>query len=145
MKKNFFLLIVNILLFDSCLMIDPKPQCIEIENCTDSTIYVYYSFNDSLEESRSIQLFKKYRYAGTDKYISPDYRINAFSVGGIGITGRESLLNKCKDKKIRLFFIKEETLRNKTWTEICKQQIYIKKKTLNIEELKKSNWVIEYP
>lgn len=144
MKKLFFLLII-IMIFDGCLLIDPKPKFIEVENCTDSVIYVYYSFKDSLEKSRSIELFKKYRYAGVDKYISPDYRINAFSFGGIGITGRESLLNESTDKIIRLFFIKEETIRNKTWDEICEQQIYIKKITLSVEELEKANWIVEYP
>ncbi len=145
MKKLFLLLVVNIILVNSCLVIDPKPKYIEIENCTDSAIYVYYSFKDSLEESRSIELFKKYRHAGIDKYISPDYRINAFSTGGIGITGRESLLNESADKKIRLFFIKEETMRNKTWDYICKHQIYIKKMTFSSEELKKINWSVKYP
>lgn len=143
MKKLFFLLII-IMLFDGCLVTDPKPKSIEVENCTDSAIYVYYSFKDSLERGRSIELFTKYKYAGVDKYISPDYRINAFSFGGIGIAGRESLLNKSTDKNIRLFFIKEETMKNKTWDEICKHQNYTKKMTLSLEELEKDNWIVEY-
>ncbi len=60
--------------------------------------------------------------------ISPGYRVNAYSWGGIvgfGTPKKQEIT--CKDNKLRLYFIKEITMRTKTWEEICKNQ-YMKKR-----------------
>lgn len=143
--KRLMLFILPFVFYSCLFTYDPPEKAIEVKNYTDSAIYVYYSFTDSIELSRQLALFQNNRYAGTDNIISPDYRVDAYNSRGIGTIGRESLVNKSKDKKLRLFFIKEETMRTRTWEEICKKQICAKKRTLTVDDLRKTNWVVKYP
>lgn len=143
MKKNIVFLFIPF--FCGCLISDPPPKSILIRNSTDSAIYVYYSFNDSIESSRELVLFENNRYGGTDNFYSPNYRVNAYSIGGIGITGRKKLVDCSRDKKLRLFFINEVTMREKSWKQICESQIYSKKVILSVSELKRLDWIVEYP
>jgi hypothetical protein len=89
---------------------------------------------------------------GTDAYghkmkdtIAPYYRINAYSWGGItGLGTPKKKETTCKDNKLRLYFIKEITMRTKTWEEICKNGLYVKKMILSQQELDSLNWRITY-
>lgn len=141
-------LILSILPFVLCgclFTYDPPQKGIAVKNYTDSAIYVYYSFTDSIELNRKLTLFEVYYYNNSKHIVTPNYRIDAYNSRGIGTTGRESLVNQSQDKKLRLFFIKEETMRTKTWERICERQIYAKKKTLTVKDLEKTNWIVRYP
>ncbi len=60
-----------------------------------------------------------------ERYYSAGYRINAYSWGSIRVLGTQKRQETgCKDNKLRLYFIKEITMRTKTWEEISKDQLY---------------------
>jgi hypothetical protein len=77
--------------------------------------------------------------------IAPSYRINAYSwgsIGGLGTPNKQE--TECKDNKLKLYFIKEITMRTKTWEEICKDQLYEKRVILTQQQLDNLNWRITY-
>ena len=139
MKK----VLIALIFFCSCVY-DPPRKSIEVINQTDSAIYIYYSLDDSIDLSRKLVLFESILNDGIETIYSPDYRVNAHSIGGIGTTGRESLVNESNDRRLRLFFIKEKTMREKKWEDICDKHLYEKKMTLSVQELKSCNWVVKY-
>ena len=114
-------LIISVLLvsFISCVYDSPQ-KGIRICNVSDSAIYVTYSLTDSFPSDRELTLFQKECYNDSCHIVSPDYRINAHCSGGIAISGREELVNEAKDGKLRIFFIKEKTIRENTWEDISK-------------------------
>lgn len=144
MKKGILIYIISLILY-SCVYDPPQEKGIRFYNNSDSAIYVQYSFTDSLIISNNLTLFDNFGSKVTDHLVSPCYRLNAFSVGFLKRHGRKSLVYKSKDKKLRLFFIKEKTMRTKTWVEICSKQIYVKRMVLTLKDLERTNWNVIYP
>jgi hypothetical protein len=136
--KKLILLILPLLLCD-CVYDPPRKEDkgIQIRNNNDSAIYVYYSFTDSIQKERKLTLFGIEYYNNIKHIESPYYRINAYTTGTIGNP-------KSNESRINLFFITEETMRKKTWTEIYKKQLYTKKMRINVSDLAKTNSIIEY-
>lgn len=130
--------------FISCSLFDSEQGAINIYNNTDSAVYITYSCSDSICLSPQLVLFDTIVNNGRETIISPNYRVNAYSYGGIGTTGRKNLINDCIDKRLRLFFIKEETLKNFSWNDIFIWQLYEKKVILTIDEMEKTDWTVTY-
>jgi len=143
MNRRLSILIL-ISTLNSCSLIDSKQETIIIYNNTDSAVYIYYSCSDSIYLTPKLVLFDTIVINGREKINSPNYRVNAYSYGGIGTTGRKILINNCADKKLRLFFIKEETMINNTWNDIYNWQLYEKKVFLTIYEMEQNDWTVTY-
>jgi hypothetical protein len=141
--KKYFIIVFLLVTFPKC-MYDPPRHGISVLNYTGSAIYVSYSLNDSINSNNKLELFETYNYNNSKHIVSPHYRIDACNIGSIGVSGREELLNESPDKKIRLFFISEKTMRSKTWKEIINKKEYIKKVTISIDDLKNKNWMVRY-
>ena len=56
----------------------------------------------------------------------------------------KNVTKKCKDKKIRFFFILESTMREYNWEEIYKYQMYEKKLMFTEIGLWMNDWVVVY-
>ena len=77
--------------------------------------------------------------------IAPNYRINAYSWGEINVFGTpEKPHIDCDDNKLRLYFIKEATMRTKSWEEIYRNQLYEKKIILTQKQLDNLCWKVTY-
>jgi len=132
------------LLFSKCFLgLGPK-KGIHVFNNTDSTFYIAFSFNDSLRSYWPLVYYEEVNIDNVMHKRYPCYRVEPFSKSGIGIPGRESLLLRCDDNKLRLFFILESTMQDYSWEEICKNRLYEKKLTLTEEELKENDWIVVY-
>jgi hypothetical protein len=136
--------VTSLLLSQSCVY-DPPRKGISVLNYTESAIYIAYSFDDTININHKLFLFEVEYYNDSKHIINPAYRIEAYRTRGIGMPGREELLNESPDKKIRLFFITEKVMKTKTWVDICKKKLYEKRVTLSISDLKKTNWMVRYP
>jgi len=148
--------IVVVFLFMTLLSKCADKRCtISVLNNTNQTIYVDYSFIDSLHFSQTDDVFldqnrKSYDTAyvfpnGTVSYSSN--RAEPDSLAYLIFSGtRERIFqnNNCVDGKLRLYIFKEETIRNYSWETICKYQMYEKKLTFSEEELRRSNWTVVY-
>lgn len=134
-----------------CPVYDPASGELDILNYTDSAIYVYHTCLDSLPFEYGLKLFLNVG-GGIDECghtkkdtIAPSYRINAYSWGSIGGLGTPKRRETgCKDNKLRLYFIKEITMRTKTWEEIFKNQLYEKKVVLDQKQLDSLCWRVTY-
>ena len=143
------------LLFSGCLFTyDPPQKGISVFNNTDSIWYVAYSFSDSLTNNYPLVLFEDVSIAFNEEHLykhnykkhkqAPCYRLNAYSYGCIGISGQETLLQRCDNNMLRLFFIPESIVRENSFAKICEYQLFEKKLTLTEAELKENDWVIVY-
>ena len=48
------------------------------------------------------------------------------------------------DNKIRFFVISEKSIDENDWVNIVENQLYVKKMTYTIKQLKKSNWEVTF-
>jgi len=143
MKKYLILLIV--LMFHSCIIpVVDFAFNIPVANYSDSTVYVCASCSDTLEKGRNLQL-KEYSVVKKE-YKYPHYRIEKDTIGCVTFRDRkvEQIFNRCKDRKMRFYFILESTMREYSWEEICENQMYEKRLTLTKEDLEKTDWVVIY-
>jgi hypothetical protein len=156
MKKIVYIIIL--LLQYGCPVYDPARGLLYIRNNSSEAIYVYLKCGnvDSLSLDPKLELFdyfdndnKSMQDAAGNPlqsgFTSPEYRINAYEVGSLHISGsRKKPHLPCEGIDVTLFFITEKTMRNYDWEEIYEHQLFIKKITLTEEELENTNWIYTY-
>lgn len=154
MKK--IILIISVFLLNSCIFTyDPPSGLLNINNNSNKAIYVYLKCGnvDSLPLYPKLELFQLVSAKMEDAkgntikpyYISPEYRINAYTVGSLSVWGtRKNPSLPCKENKVTLFFITEKTMQDFSWEEIYRKQLYEKKLILNEAELRRSDWEVIY-
>lgn len=151
MKNNSIFLLLWGTIFAGCVY-DPPSGFITVHNYSDSAVYVYETFMDSLPCGNPLKLFQTLggksinsRGNALKDTLSPSYRVNAYAFGEIGVLGNPSEPKLPKNnKKIILFFIKESTMRTKTWEEICRYQLYERKLVYTEAELDLMDWLVTY-
>ncbi len=154
MKKLIY--VSCICLFYGCIFTyDPAPGKLNIRNNSDEAVYVYLKCGETntLPLEPKLDLFHFISANMEDlngdtikpHFISPDYRINAYSYGVLNIGGNQKQQQlQCKEKVVTLFFIAEKTMRDYSWEEICSKQMFDKKIILTEEELENNDWVYIY-
>lgn len=151
MKKIISLICV--FLFYGCIFTyDPPQKFIDVYNNSDSTIYVAYSYTDSLSKYPMLCLFDTLKVNATDaqgnsitgKIYSPNYRINPYSFGTIEAPAEKSSFKNIPDGKLRVFFISEHTMKTRTWNDIYSNQLYQKKVKYTYKELQECHFSITY-
>lgn len=152
MFRNFIILCVCCSLFGCIGIYDPATGAVNVFNNTDSAVYLYQTYMDSLPLEHGLSLFWS-GSMGVDECnnshpdtTSPDYRINAYawsSFQGYGTPNRQ-VLDKDKGERLNLFFIKETTMRTKTWKEIYEGQLYSKKMSFTEKQLDSVCWRVIY-
>ncbi len=147
MKKVITFIFLSTFMFYSCV-IEHSSASICILNQADYTIYVYNAYDkDSLSMNGGLDLFWHYDnfYGNKDTLIHPSYRAEPESVACVNFRKkRKDIFGSLKDRNLRLFIIKEETMLKYTWEEICKYQMYETKLILTENELKENNWTVVY-
>lgn len=150
---RIILVLISCLFIRGCPVYDPPTGVLNIENNSDSAVYVYSTCDNTLPCEPKLKLFESLGDSAfdskgnkiTDTLFSPHYRINANSIGYIGVWGSPKKPRVfCEDKKIRLYFISETVIRTKDWKEICKNQMYHKKIVLSQSQLDSIGWKISY-
>ena len=145
--QNFFVFLL-LIFFVSCSF-DPSSKSLEVYNESDNSIYVFFTYKDSLTKEPKLELFLKQNNGINqfqDSLRSPDYRVNPHSYSFL----RESSISSKKwipypDKDyVNFFFIKEATLKDHSWEEIVMRQLYEKKIRYTYKELEKLNYKIIY-
>ncbi len=147
LKKSFGLFLLVIL--SSCMDKIDKRNLI-IFNNSNKVIYNVISSNDSIY---NLGNYDDFVYKGNYIY-TKEGGIKMFGFTAInpkeklpsngGSTKWDVYFESIYDKKIRLFIIKKDSVDKYGWKEILKKNIYNKKHLLNIEDLNKTNWEIEY-
>jgi hypothetical protein len=150
--RNKIVVVLLLAVLSGCPVYDPQTGLINIHNYSDSAVYVYDTYSDFLPCMPKLELFSNIGGQAFDeindqatRIFSPHYRINAYSFGGIRVSGSPSKPKLLyRDKKIVIFFIKESTMRTNTWDEICSAQLYEKAMIFSEQELDSMNWSIIY-
>lgn len=145
--KNIILLITFIV--SSCSY-DPSVKSLEVFNNSDSAIYVYYSYKDSILLTPRLELFVKDKTGlfqkCKDSIYSPEYRINARSSSYLRerSTSTSNWIPYPDKKHVFFFFIKENIMKSYSWEEIVEKQLYDKKVKYSYEEIKDLEFLILY-
>lgn len=151
--KIITLILISCLFMCGCPVYDPPMGTLTIQNHSDSAVYVYSTCYETLPCEPKLVLIQSLGSSAfdakgnkiTDTLFFPNYRINARSRGSITVGGSPKKPQVfCEDKKIKLYFISETTMRIKGWEEICKNQGYQKKMFLTREQLDFFKWNIVY-
>ena len=134
----------------TCCTFDPAYKSLEIYNDSDSTMYVFYTYKDSITLQPKLDLFlnsgKDSYLKNNDSVISPDYRIHPRSFSYL----RESSISRSQwipfpDKDyVIFFFINESTMKCFSWENIVKHQLYQKKIRYTYKELQECHFSITY-
>lgn len=151
MSKYIHCILLCYLLAGCAMFMDPPTGELKILNYSDSAVYVYSTCSDSLPYEYGLKLFVNYG-GGVDECgnrmrdtIAPNYRVNAYSWGTLsGFGNAENPKITCGNNKLRLYFIKEATMRTKSWKEIYKGQLYEKKMVLTQQQLNNLCWKVVY-
>ncbi len=150
--KHILLLSFAVLL-QGCITYDPPTGVLKIHNYSDSAIYVYHSYSDSLELDHKLNLFDTWNAEITDAsgriiqdtIYSPNYRANAYAYSEINVCGTGNNPKLCCDNDtLYLFFIKESVMRTMSWEEICEKQQYEQRVALTEEQLNRCGWQYTY-
>ena len=146
------LLLSLVVLLNGCIACDSLRGDLEINNYSDSVIYVYHSCSDSLEVDHKLNLFET--RSGVidasgrirqDTIYSPEYRIDAYDYMNIVVCGPYWEPRLCCDNDtLYLFFIKESVMRTMSWEEICEKQQYEQRVALTEEQLNRCGWQYTY-
>lgn len=157
MKKTFLILLIGICTGCPFPVIDPPRDNanVDVRNYSDRPIYVYSSWDDSLTFSPSLSLFECISYEDTTKTYTvwrsadtiycPSYRIDAYDIGGIYVSGtRKKPMFPNRTDTLTLFFIMEETMRNNSWGDIWCQQMYVKKVSFSEIDMQRRGWRYTY-
>ena len=133
---------------------------IYFQNNTEKPIYVFYSCNDSTPQyirqyrkndsvvidsipTPQELLFETYQIGDKELKVADD-RFPAYSSKSIVID--RFLVKTCKNKTMYFFLISVETMKKaRSWEEIERNDLYIKKLKYSYEELKEMDWEIVYP
>lgn len=157
--KKIFVPIAFMVALNGCIIpvYDPPRGSIELHNYSDQPIYVYSNYEDTLPPTPALELFNTYDSKRYDAWGNempkptlsiPEERIDAYSYGKVRTGGSKRHPSighpKNPDNKLYLFFITEETMRNHTWEEIWKDQLYVKKDSVTEGEMEKTLWRYTY-
>lgn len=138
MKKNrYLLLVVCIALFQACITFiehNDESSEFQIQNNSDSAIYVCITQSNSLPIKSKLKLFDTLKVNGKDSIISPIYRINAHSFNKDHLLFDNYQKNK-SNNNLYIYFIKEVIIESRSWENICKTELYSQKISINKNQL----------
>lgn len=135
-----YVLVISILFILGCVY-DPPEDVIAVNNTTDSVMYVYCSNADSMHFTPSIRLFDTSIENNKIIINSPPYRLNPHSYG----TASEMFFTEKEFKSgVYLFYITENILKTRSWDDIVKQKLFVKKAHYSLKALKEANYRVAY-
>lgn len=130
--RNFkmLLLFCCAIMFQNCIF-NPEKPTFDIQNKTDSAIYIYVTYLDNLPISPGLNLFDTLRINGKDSIVAPVSRINAYSSyvdfkNNVSSLYFDDFRKNEQDSTLQIFFIKETVLKVNTWKNICSKKLYSK-------------------
>lgn len=149
-RLSLFSIFIFLISLSGCPVYDPpNPGPSHIYNCSNEAIYVYHSRNGRLEMEPRLELFekKKKEFMFEDTgcghlLVSPDYRVNAYEEKEVpnpylkpGAPYTDSLF---------FFFITEKAMKNLSWEDLVKKQLYEKKISISMEAYNDLHRAITY-
>jgi len=155
MKKIIYIILLFML--TGCpFTFDPARGLLNIWNDSHEAVYVHFNCGniDSLPLNPKLELFywssndnmeDAYGNPFKSGFVSPEYRINAYTFGSLRIWGTPNHPRlPCEENELTLFFITEKTILNYDWGEIFENQMFVKRITLTEKELKNNDWNYTY-
>jgi hypothetical protein len=131
------------------LSCDPADNSLKIRNLSKNPVYVTYS-NDSLPPSMPFCPKGNYlKENDTVTFYNCDSKVDVNTTKALFIRTFRAwgkfISNQCYDKRVRIFIYSESAITNTNWDSVRKYNLYLKRYELSLEDLKKNNWIVNYP
>lgn len=146
MKKSFLTihLFCTVTLFSCMDQIDDR--ILKVNNESKNSIFAIVAKDDKMKSSISYM-----DYCESNKPESKDSSIvftkmlpNSIEQSSGRPRSWDGLFSNTKDKKIRLFIIQIDSVKKYGWSKVFDKNLFNKKITLTLEDLKKNDWEIVY-
>jgi len=135
--KRIIYISLGLFLFNSCLD-KVELRNVKVLNNSNFDIYCLNSSNDYLVN----------QYGGYNdfKIFEKCFKISKDSFGNVYNKPRDwgSYISQCEGGKMRLFFISKDSVKKYGWKRIITKNIYIKRYKLDINDLNKNEWQVEF-
>lgn len=141
MKKIITLLCI--VLFTGCFAYDPPAKSIKIFNNSNFDILICVSYSDSLKLNQIKDIYGKQDLNIIKGKLPVDYFVLSKKQKNLGLLYWK--MGEKIDDSIRIYIIKDKTIYENDWEYIIKSQLYERKFTYTIKQLKKTDWNIIYP
>lgn len=140
--------LISLVLLNLLIACDPADRRMKVHNLTDDYVYYLYSDIDTLNRTYQVKLYDLFKKEVNDKVKTDTVYPNRVPPNTKQIvpynSNWENDIKAIPDNEIKFFFFEDSLLRTFTWDEIVEGQIYSKKYSLSINELKERDWIIEY-
>jgi len=126
---------------------DPIDKKIELSNKSSDVIFYSTSVNDSIMSRSPFLNAFKINQSDTIWDESSNLLLSDSSkfLTIIGKHAWEDYINKrCRDSTLRIFIFNKELIEKVPWDTIVSKQLYTRKLTYKVKDLKKLNWRVEY-
>ena len=151
---SFLVLGLFQILFSGCPAYDPPMNYagVNIENTSDTNVYVLISCGDAISKYYALNKYDFWSSKTTDENgnprtdtIFPNYRVKAHESGFVIINySIDTGTTGCSDSTLRMFFITEQVIREKSWDEIAAKQLCAKKIVMTQKELNECGWTVKF-
>lgn len=139
---KMFVRIITLLLFLigflSCIM-DQKidPRLLSIENKTNEGIFYFESQNDTIN-----YIFKE-EDVKRDSTVILERLIKRNESQGLDCLGSwERHIEKCSNKKLKIFIIKNSLVEKYGWNNIIRKKLYSRKYSLDLSTIEQKEWTL---
>lgn len=130
--------------FSGCVYDPPAKYGIDIYNNSDSDIFVDISCTDSLDCLYKMKIFDTIHLKGKSNVVSPSYRVPKRMVKPAIMINDKYVFDRCANGILNIVVISEKTMYERTWEDICKYKLFVKKIPVTFEQLERDSWVVEY-
>lgn len=155
MGSRFFTIIFLILTLSGCPVYDPITETgmLKLINQSDETFYVCITCENVLSEKNKVFYQLSWGENSYDEFgnkkngkFYPNDRLEPSDTAFFGGYGKNPKKPKiiCEKGRLNLFFISESDMRDRTWEEISRDQIYSYKRSFSQKELDSLNWVFKF-
>ncbi len=147
MKRLFYIFVLIIFIFSSCIHFDKVTfgEKLYIKNLSNETVHMFLTCDSLLQISDSVQIFDRsnkedifYNRSRLDTNM-----IKSFYNKKISDNNPDKQLI-CPNKKLNLFVILDTTISNYSWDEIVEKQMYKEKIVFTQEDLDSIGYTFIY-
>ncbi len=140
MRKLIFLF--TVLPFLGCIAYDPPAKQVSFNNKSKMNVLVCITYSDTLSIENIKELYDVNSIENVNQVIHEDYYVKSNNKEDIVLLYWK--MGNNYDNKIRFFVISEKSIDENDWVNIVENQLYVKKMTYTIKQLKKSNWEVTF-
>ena len=150
MKRKIYLFFIATLICYSCVYDSVDRRKVTVNNKSRKTVFSILSSNnymgtdsyysEFMTEKKQIMTKQDSLFAFVFEEINPNTKVANHDGPGFW----DNYIETCEGGKVRIFIVPKDSVEKYGWHKIFKNNIYIKKYELTLDDLNKDSWEIVY-